>query len=371
MPEPITSPDHLLEATQHVPMPIEHDQNGLKIKPKKRHTFKIIISILSLFIVGLLSLYFWYNSQLSAVGSDKAQLIKVSISANTTSTEIGKILQEKSIIKNSVAFNVYLRLSGNTSKLQAGTYRLSPSETTAQIVEHLVSGSIDQFSITFLPGGTLSDAKKVFKDAGYTDDEITTGLNNNYDSPLFANKPASADLEGYIYGETYKFNTGSSVTDILTRVFDEYYSNIKKSNLIDGFTKNGLNLYQAITLASIIQREVNSVADQKQVAQVFYLRLHSDMTLGSDVTYQYIADKTGVARDVNLDSPYNTRRYKGLPPGPISAPGLTALQAVAAPASGDYLFFLSGDDDVTYFAKTDTEHEVNIVNHCKSKCSIQ
>ena len=94
------------------------------------------------------------------------------------------------------------------------------------------------------------------------------------------------------------------------------------------------------------------------------------MPLGSDVTYQYIADKTGVTRDPNLDSPYNTRRYAGLPPGPIATPGLSALQAVAEPEDSDYLYFLSGDDHVTYYGRTLKEHEANIANHCKVKCQI-
>ena len=123
-------------------------------------------------------------------------------------------------------------------------------------------------------------------------------------------------------------------------------------------------------MASIIQREVITAADAAQVAQVFKKRYDMGMQLGSDVTYQYIADKTGQARNVNLDSPYNTRRYAGLPPGPISTPGLAALKAVAQPAKGDYLYFLSGDDDKTYFARTNEEHEKNIRNHCQEKCQI-
>src|SRR5207248_2549788 len=102
------------------------------------------------------------------------------------------------------------------------------------------------------------------------------------------------------------------------------------------FQKQGLNLYQGITLASIIQREVPGAADQKQVAQVFLTRLGMEMPLGSDVTYQYAAKKMGVTPSPDLDSPYNTRKYPGLPPGPIASPGLTALQAVANPAAGNY-----------------------------------
>jgi UPF0755 protein len=274
-----------------------------------------------------------------------------------------------SIIRSATAFRLYLRLSGQNNMMQAGIYRLSPAESIQQIVEHLVNGSVDKFSITFYPGGTLADSIKIIKKAGYSDQEIEVALSETYDSPLFASKPSTADLEGYIYGETYNFNTGVKVEDILKTTFAEFYKKIQDNNLVSGFSAHGLNLYQAITLASIVQREASSSADQKQVAQVFYTRLSAGMVLGSDVTYQYIADKAGLVRDPNLDSPYNTRRYGGLPPGPISNPGLTALQAVADPASGDYVYFLSGDNDVTYFAHTNAEHEANIANYCQKKCA--
>ena len=94
------------------------------------------------------------------------------------------------------------------------------------------------------------------------------------------------------------------------------------------------------------------------------------MELGSDVTYQYIADKNGLERSPSLKSPYNTRIQKGLPPGPIATPSLSALDAAANPANSNYLYFLSGDDDVTYFVKTNEEHEANIKAHCQKKCQI-
>lgn len=93
------------------------------------------------------------------------------------------------------------------------------------------------------------------------------------------------------------------------------------------------------------------------------------MPLGSDVTYHYAAQILGVPATPTLDSPYNTRIYPGLPPGPIATPGLSALEAVANPASGDYLYFLSGDDGKTYYATTEQEHEANIANYCKIKCA--
>ena len=367
----------------HKQQPINGQPSGLK-PPRQRSIGKIfawIGGVIAFIIIGLVaSAFIWYYIQLSPVGSDIGNLKKITVAPGSTSSQIGKYLEKQSIIRNATAFDIYVRLSGKNNVLQAGSYRLSSAETVQQIVEHFVKGSVDQFSITFYPGATLTDtsdkpeSKKqdvttVFKKAGFSDEEITAALEKSYDSPLFSGKPVGNDLEGYIYGETYNFNTGATVEDILNGTFKEFYSVIQDNNLTEGFKSHNLNLYQGITLASIIQREANSESDQKQVAQVFYLRMSSDMALGSDVTYQYIADKTGVVRDTNLDSPYNTRRYPGLPPGPISVPSLSALLAVAKPASGDYVYFLSGDDDVTYFAKTNAEHEANIADHCKIKCS--
>lgn len=358
--------------------PINPHRNRPK-RPVKNKLLFVVAAILMMIIGILVAGVVWYNIQLSAKGSDIRQLTLIEIKPGTTPTQIGQLLQDKAVIRSGFAFNIYSRLSHNQGNLQAGTYRLSPAETVPEIIKHLVNGTIDQFSITFLPGATLAENKKVFRKAGFSDTEINAAFNKTYDvntSPLFAGKPAGADLEGYIYGETYNISTGSTVDDILQRAFAEFERVVQKNNFVNRFAAHGLDLYQGITLASIVQREMTVPVgttepsiDQRQVAQVFYSRLAQNMPLGSDVTYQYAADKLGVARDVNLDSPYNTRRYKGLPPGPIATPGITALKAVANPADTNYLFFLSGDDGKTYFAVTDAEHQANIANHCQLKCS--
>lgn len=365
-----------------VQQPINGQKSGLSRSDKRAAKItRRVASMVGAVIIGSgLAAWLWYGVQLTPLAKNKEQLIEVTVEPGSTPSQIGHLLQDKSVIRSAFAFDVSTRLSGTRGKLQAGTYRLSPGQSTPQIVDHLVSGKVDQFSITFYPGATLvdtvtTDQKKklnvtvMLVRAGYSEQEISSALAKTYDSPLFATKPAGTDLEGYVYGDTYNFNAGASVEEVLQRTFDEFAKVIQDNNLEAGFKQQGLTLYQGITLASIIQREVSKPADQKQVAQVFYSRLADDMPLGSDVTYQYAADKLGVKRDVNLDSPYNTRRYAGLPPGPIASPGLTALKAAADPASGDYLFFLSGDDNVTYFARTEAEHKANISNHCAVKCS--
>jgi UPF0755 protein len=323
----------------------------------------------------------WYVIQLSPASSDTQKRVLITIEPGTGPAQISSELEEKQVIRSSTAFDIHTRLSGTRDSLQAGTYRLAPSDNVETIVGHLTSGVVDTFNLTLFPGATLVDATdrpadqkldvtSVLLSAGYEQSEISAAFAKTYDHPVFAGKPETADIEGYVYGETYNFNSGASVEDILIRAFDELYRVVQDNDLVAKYQAQGLSLYEGITLASIVQREVATESDRKQVAQVFFSRLEVGMMLGSDVTYQYIADKTGVDRDVNLDSPYNTRRYAGLPPGPIASPGLTSLLAVAAPASGDYIYFLSGDDDITYFARTNAEHEANILNHCAVKCSV-
>ena len=372
--------------TQDTPIPAAPVVDGQPIaeapKPPRKRLLKwVVIALVSLIVIAASAIATWYMLALRPVANGDADKVQVVIKEGSSPVQIGKLLEEKKVIHSQFAFDIYTRLSKSRNNLQAGAFMLSPAQSTPQIVESLTKGSTEEFTVTFYPGATLNNVsqtadktpshRQVLEKLGFSDDEIDAGFAADYsDMPLFADKPSTADLEGYIYGQTYQMAAGSTVEQILRRTFTEYYAQIEKNNLIEGFKKQNLNLYQGITLASIIQREVSNATDQKQVAQVFFTRLAQGMMLGSDVTYQYAADKMGVARDHTLDSPYNTRIHTGLPPGPIGSPGITALQAVATPAAGNYVYFLSGDDHKTYFAHTNEEHEANIVNHCAYKCSL-
>jgi len=357
-----------------IPRPQPIGDSGLNKKIGRSSKVKKIILFSGIGLIVLVGAalaigWGWYQSQLAPVDAKSTEKVRIKIESGSSPAEIAALLEEQEVIRNSDAFALYIRLSDTRDFLQAGSYRLSPSESTPQIVEHLTKGNVDTFNITFLPGATLVENRKVLLDTGYTEAEVDAGLNATYDSPLFEGKPEGGDLEGYIYGETYQVGGGASVSDILAQTFTEFEKVVEENNLKAEFESHGLTLFQGITLASIIQRESGG-NDEAQIAQVFYSRLAVNMPLGSDVTYQYIADKTGVARDPGLESPYNTRVKTGLPPGPIATPGKAALLAVAHPAAGDYLYFLSGDDNVTYYARDLAGHEANIANHCKQKCQI-
>lgn len=352
--------------TIDLPKDISLDNRPKSSKTRRKIAWAVIAGLI-LMVACLASLA---SYMLGPKDSSATQDVPVEIVSGMMPGDIASMLEDSGVIRSALAFSIYARLSGAQNSLQAGSYQLSPADSTPEIASQLQKGPlVDEIEVMFKPGATLADNKKVLIDLGYTEAEVNEAFNFRYDHPLFVDRPATSDLEGYVYGETHRFVVGTSVKDILGRYFDDYYTAIEQGDLISKYKAQGLSLFEGITLASIVQRESGG-DDKAQIAQVFLKRLNEGMELGSDVTYQYIADKEGQPRDINYDSPYNTRRYAGLPPGPIASPGKASLEAVGSPASGDYLYFLSGDDGVTYFGRTLSEHEANIRNHCTEKCQI-
>lgn len=358
---------------------------NLKSKYNRRGPKIALLTALSVLAVAIgvaLAGWIWYNQQISSVVDESASSVRVTIESGTTPDQIARSLQDEGVITSQLAFLLYTRFSGVQNSLQAGTYNLSPAETIPEIAKHLVDGKVDSMSVLFYPGAALrnysgkpegqrQDIEASLLKAGFTLDEIKTGFEadySDYKDTLFQGRPANTDLEGYVYGDTYSLSSGTTVESVLRASFDEFWRVIQENDLVNKFAEKDLTLYEGITLASIVQKEAVG-GDEAEIAQVFYSRLAIAMPLGSDPTYQYAADKAGVARSLELDSPYNTRKFQGLPPGPIATAGVTALSAVAEPADTDYLYFLHGDDNKIYFAHTIEQHNANTSQYCQVKCA--
>lgn len=233
------------------------------------------------------------------------------------------------------------------------------------------------FDFTIKPGETILDIKKNLIDIGYPETEVDEALNANYDFDFLKERPAGATLEGYLYGETHEFYQDASAKEVVETFLAEMGKIISENNLKEAYFKKGLSLFEGITLASIVQKEASS-PEQPTVAQVFLTRLDYGMKLGSDVTVSYAINLLDPDRTIYtdnqtallVDSCYNTRLYAGLPCGPISNPGLSALLAVANPTDTAYLYFLTGDDGLMYYSYTESEHQQNIYRHCQELCEI-
>ncbi|MBR2725116.1 endolytic transglycosylase MltG [Candidatus Saccharibacteria bacterium] len=233
-----------------------------------------------------------------------------------------------------------------------------------------------RFNFTIKPGETVFDIKKNLLALGYSNEEVEEAFDTNYNYSFLKDRPKGATLEGYLFGETHEFYDGTPVKDILKKYLDGMNDVINKNHLKEAYEKQGLSLFEGITLASIVQKEAPS-SDQPTVAQIFMSRLENGIFLGSDVTVSYALDVVDPERTtyqdnqsaLTIDSCYNTRNRQGLPCGPISNPGLSALLAVANPSDTTYLYFLTGDDGVMYYSYTEEQHIQNIYSHCQNLCN--
>lgn len=338
---------------------------------KKRHWPKMIAAYVVILVVStLVGCYLWYKAQLRPVG-DNQYTQSFIVNTGDTSSTVALKLKQQGLIRNDFAFKMFLRLN-NYSKLLPGEYQVSSSYDARRLADSIFNTEPSTEKITLLPGKTIDEYKKVFTEAGYAQDQVDQAFDRQtYSSNILKDKPASASLEGYIKPQTYtKLNKAEqTVEQLLSANLEERSDEVTEGAELK-LSQKGLSLYQAITLASIVQQESADVDTQKQIAQVFLLRLEQGIPLGADPTFKYAAKITGQPSSPNIDSPYNTRVHAGLPPGPIGSFNDSALEAVIDPAEGDYLFFVAGDDGNTYFSRTDAEHQLLREQYCHELCAI-
>lgn len=348
--------------------------NGDYKPRKKRFVMKMFLVIVVILFVGAVAggLYAkrWYDTALSA-RSTSADTIVVTIPEGSSIKEIAELLESKKVIRNARAFDWYMRSRPDRDAIQAGTYEFSQSYSVKEIGDKLVAGEIAKNLFTVLPGSRIDQIRQNMLDTGFTKESIDAAFNpETYkDHPALVDKPDIASLEGYIYPDSYEKTAETTPTSIIKLSLDEMNKYLTP-DLRRLIAKQGLSIHEGITLASVVEREVSSDEDRAIVAQVFYKRLKEDIPLGADATFFYAAAITGETASPELDNPYNTRMYKGLPPGPISNVSKESLQAIANPADTDYLFFVSGDDGVTHFTKTQEEHESATEKYCKKNCEL-
>lgn len=346
--------------------------NKFKIEKQyihKRSKLWLLVLIIPLLITTVAGgTAWWYQDSVKSVSSSTEEVI-ITIQPGATVLDIANLLEEKKLIKSSLAFDLYTRINQQRNSLQAGTYSISPSYDVKQIIEKIIRGDIVTNLVTILPGQRLDQIKASMLTYGYTQNEIEEAFEPAQYSahPALVDKPASSSLEGYLYPESFQKTAETKLTDIITASLDQT-ALVLAPDLIAKIQAKGLTIHQAVILASIVEKEVDNSDDRPIVAQVFLKRYSIGMQLGSDITAFYGAEIAGLESSVFADTPYNTRLYEGLPPGPVSNISQNSLLAVAEPAQTDYLYFVSGDDGKTYFSNTLEEHEALTAQHCKELC---
>lgn len=333
-------------------------------RKKKRWLPVILISIAALLVISIGTLIFLafsdINGKLRGTGE-----VTVVIPKGASASKISKELKKAGAIRFPDVFRYYVKNEAYDAKFNYGMFTLKRDMNYAEIISALegVSEKKDGIKFTVTEGEEIDQivddlAKKGLGDKDKFNDVIKNG-NFDYDY-IKEIKRTDNRLEGYLFPDTYEFFKGEGEQAIINEMVENF--NKRTGELRAQIRQRGLKLDDIIIMASIVEREGKKKDELPIVASVFYNRIKDKMKLESCATVQYILperkDILSVA-DTKIDNPYNTYKYLGLPPGPISNPGLDAISAAVNPASTDYYFFVAKKDGSSLFAKTFAEHQKN------------
>ena len=340
---------------------------------------KIIIEAIGVILAVIIGILIWYNVSLSPVSSKKVEeneVIRVEIEKGLGNNQIAKVLEKNDIIRSATAMKIYTTLN-DVKALQAGVYDLNNSEDMATILNRIANGEVvsDEVKITFIEGKNIRwIAKTIASKTNNTEQDVFNLLedeeyiNELVEKYWFLTDEIKDDriyypLEGYLLPDTYSFENKDvsvkTIFNVILNFTDKYLTKFKEQ-----FDNNSMTVHQLITMASLAELEGKKIEDRKEIIGVFYNRLVTKMSLGSDVTTYYafkvdMGDRDLTVKELNSDNPYNTRgpNMAGkIPVGPICNPSKDAIDATINYTPTDAFYFVADKNGDVYFTKNNNEH---------------
>lgn len=320
--------------------------------------FKIVASAVLLLFFSLSGSYFLYSLKATASASQSFSII---VEQGEGIKEVSSLLSQKGLIRSVAAFKLYALLSGSAHRLKPGLYQINSSFSIPEIIRILVAGPDREITVTISEGMTLKDIDFLLNKSGV----IKRGalLSAAADKNLLKDYPFSSgkkSLEGLLFPDTYRFHAGSTGEVVLKKLLDNFQSKAWPS------LEDNRDWYDILKIASLLEKEVPLFEDRQIVAGIIGKRIKESMAIQVDATIVYAkcdgnfldCESRRLAKsDFNIDSPYNTYKYLGLPPTPIGNPGLAAIRAALTPQRSPYWFYLSDPKtDRTIFSKDFNEH---------------
>ena len=288
----------------------------------------------------------------------------VTIPRGTATPAIGRLLVNAGVVRDLTTFRVAVWLTGDDRRLQAGEYQFDRPMSAIDVLGKIATGDVVLLTLTFREGLTIKEMAAVFEAGGFgtAASFVEAAGDVSLIRPL---DPSATDLEGYLFPDTYAFPRGTGASGVVRQMIGRFEQALTPS-LRDQAIKRKQSIRELVTLASLVEKETARPEERGTVAGVYANRLRIGMPLQCDPTVIYALELAGTydgnirRADLSVDSPYNTYRYPGLPPGPIAAPGSGSLEAAAAPADVPYLYFVSRNDGSHIFAQTLAEHNRNV-----------
>jgi UPF0755 protein len=323
--------------------------------------FKIMVYVALFLFLGLSGFvaggYLWFTEQMVAPKDSATSKIFIPPGSNTK--QIATILKQSKVIRSAFVFRLYIRLLAIDHKLRPGTYAFTPKDSVEEVVYKLLKGTSKTVSVTIPEGITLAKTAQILQEAGVcnSEDFLAAVSNPELLGKIFSNWELIPAPEGLVFPETYNFNRPSSAQKVAHRMLSLTRHQIDE--ILPNDLPNGLSQYEACVLASIVEREAVLHSERPLISSVFLNRLKKKMKLESCATVQYALPEHKdrlLYEDLKIDSPYNTYKFTGLPPTPISNFGRASLKAVADPEDTNYLYFVSNNRGGHNFSKSLSQH---------------
>ncbi|HKC04610.1 MAG TPA: endolytic transglycosylase MltG [Patescibacteria group bacterium] len=312
----------------------------------------LIIPLLLILVCAIVAI--WFYSNIQPAGSNK-NFKDFLIEKGTSASEVGTNLEKAGFIKSSLAFKIYIKATGVAGKIFSGEYRLTNSMSLFQIVTQLTRGPIELW-VTIPEGFRQEEIAAKF----------TSGLDRNASFTTDFLEAAKGH-EGTLYPDTYLFPKDASASSIVNKMVKTFASKTSNLNPTSDLTVN-----QSLILASILERETKTDIERPIVAGILINRIKAGIPLQVDAAVQYAIGTSAnwwpiLSRaDLSVNSPYNTYKFAGFPPGPISNPGLSSLKAAFNPTPNDYFYYIHDRAGQIHYAKTLAEHNANVARYLNS-----
>ena len=313
--------------------------------------------------IGLASAVEYRRAQVPYRGYSESEQF-VDIPAGASTRAIGDRLVQAGVVRDRITYRVSLWISGRARRLEAGEYRFDRPMTALAVIDKIARGDVYVVHLTLPEGLAIGEMSEIFESHGFG--PAAAFVAAAYDATLVRSlDPSARDLEGYLFPDTYPLPRHTAASK-LVRLMVERFERVFSPEMRRAADARGLSVRQAVTLASIVEKETARPDERPIVAAVYANRLRIGMALQCDPTVIYALQRAGRftgnlrREDLAFDSPYNTYRYPGLPPGPIAAPGKASLEAAVHPADADYLYFVSRNDGSHEFARTLDDHNRNV-----------
>lgn len=316
----------------------------------------LLFSVMGVTGIVFIVLLFNYGNT-PASSSHVEQVVEIKPGMNLR--QVSNYLADKNLLDDPSEFVLYTYLQGKQNRIQAGEYRFSPSVPPWKILESLTNGTAILYTVTIPEGYRITEIAELFEKKGLVNKEVFIEETRNEELLDALQIPSSGSLEGYLYPDTYKFSKSEGAKKIVKTLVDTFIERVQKPELMQQAKAGKLTFHEIVTLASLIEKETGLETERKLISSVFHNRLVKKMRLQTDPTVIYAMvnfDGNIRKKDLSIDSPYNTYKYFGLPPGPIASPGLDSIRAALEPEDSNFLYFVSRKDGSHQFSTNYKDH---------------